>query len=736
MDRYTKRQFLGQVGAAAGVAMLEARGLRSALATDSRGGAPLWSADAGELKVSPGMWAVTETLFPGIHFESIFLRQPDGIRLHLELYLPMGIKTGQRVPATVESDPYRREPIAPGLPHVDYLGRELEYLAHHGYAATYLGVRGSGTSEGVPSDEYAVDEMEDTKRVIDWISKQRWSNGNVGMYGISYSAFNSVWMAAALKPPALKAIFVRAGTDNRYTDDIHYPGGTMVMVNNAWALGMLTDNATPGAPDYDVNSKASLDRWNTPPWLQIYLRNQLDGPHWQRGSVWPDYTRLTTPTFLAGGYLDKYQNFVPRIMKHSPAVTMGVLGPWHHAMSWPGPVVDWNALMVRWFDHWLKGHDTGMLKEPRVSFYLPEWQHQTFRYKGAIPGEWRYLKEWPETAFEPTDRLYLRAEGAVPLAEALKADPAPGRGGSLNEASGPASALKLQYHPGRGGSDQSFGPTDYNGYYGIDHRDEDAYGLCFDTAPLETPVEILGFAKATLFVSATAPVANWIVRLHDLAPDGTSYLITRGFLNGTHRRSHTQPEALVPGEVYEIQVQLMCTGYKFSPGHRIRVIVTNADFPVIWPSPYAMTTTLYTGGDRPSHISLPVLPPLHYLSGKLPIIAESSISNPLAPPPKDTVRKYSRTRDYSTGETVALFELEDSVLECRVNKDNPGQASLHLNTSAKREAADGRVIETRAVGALSSTIDKFILDMQVTLLENDKIIRSRSWKDEFPRQLL
>jgi uncharacterized protein len=166
------------------------------------------------------------------------------------------------------------------------------------------------------------------------------------------------------------------------------------------------------------------------------------------------------------------------------------------------------------------------------------------------------------------------------------------------------------------------------------------------------------------------------------------------------------------------------------------VIVTNADFPVIWPSPYAMTTTLYTGGDRPSHISLPVLPPLHYLSGKLPIIAESSISKPFTAPPYDAVRRYSLTRDYSTGDTNALFDLGDNVIECRVNEDDPAQASLHLNTSAKREAADGRVIETRAAGALSSTADKFILDMQVTLLENDKVIRSRVWKDEIPRQLL
>jgi hypothetical protein len=131
-----------------------------------------------------------------------------------------------------------------------------------------------------------------------------------------------------------------------------------------------------------------------------------------------------------------------------------------------------------------------------------------------------------------------------------------------------------------------------------------------------------------------------------------------------------------------------------------------------------------------------VLPPLHYLSGKLPVIAESSISNPSAAPPKDTVRKYALTRDYSTGDTIAVFELADSVLECRVNEANPAQASLHLNTNAKRQAADGRVIETRAVGALSSKADKFILDMEVTLLENGKIVRSRSWKDEFPRQLL
>lgn len=726
MPSFSKREFLGQMAIAAGGGLLQVSGFRPALAAGVPGSRPIWSVDAAGITVSKGMWE-PETLPSGVRFESIFLKQPDGVLLHALLYFPANLRSGPKVPALLSSDPYRREPTSPaaGVQHL---------MARNGFVDAYLGVRGSGTSEGIPTDEYAVDENEDTARFIDWLSKQPWSNGKVGMYGRSYSAFNSVWVAAALKPPALKAIFVLAGTHNRYTDDIHYPGGTMVMVNNAWALGMLTSNATPGAPDYAINSKASLDRWNTPPWLRTFLHYQTDGPHWQRGSLWPDYSRLTTPTFLGGGYLDKYQNFVPLIMKNSPAVTKGILGPWQHSMEWPGPVLDWNALMTRWFDHWLKGKDSGMLREPRVSFYMPRWYRQSFRGKEPVPGEWRHLEEWPDTVFAPPQRFYLRPDPEMPVQAGLKVDPAPGRGGRLSDLSGPASALKLKYYPGRGGTDQSFGPTNSNGYFGIDHRDEDMYGLCFDTDPLREPVEILGFVKARLFVSATAPVANWVVRLHDLAPDGTSYLITRGFLNGTHRKSHTNPEPLKPDEIYEIAFNLMCTGYKFEPGHRIRVIVSNADFPVIWPSPYAMTTTLYTGGDRPSHIALPILPPLHYLPATLPITGESLENDPARA--NDTVRTFTVAREYPSGETIATCDIGRSVIECRVNENDPGTASLHLDASTKYKARDGRILETQALGALRSTADSFIWSIEATILENGKVARSLTWSDEVPRDLL
>jgi hypothetical protein len=151
---------------------------------------------------------------------------------------------------------------------------------------------------------------------------------------------------------------------------------------------------------------------------------------------------------LAGGYLDICQNFVPRIMKNSPAVTKGILEPCSHALEEPGPKIDWGALQPSWFDHWLKGVETRILREPRVSFYLPSWRRESLSFGGEIPGEWRHLNEWPERAFTPTDRLCLRPVPELPPAELLRQEVAPGQGVRLSELSGPGSAVRLCYTPG------------------------------------------------------------------------------------------------------------------------------------------------------------------------------------------------------------------------------------------------------------------------------------------------
>jgi uncharacterized protein len=719
----SRRRLLGQLTA---VTVAGAWG-RASIARSSPSHDALWAHDAAGLRVSPGPWPVPGDLAPGVRFESVRIRMPDGVRLAALLYLPSVIR--RPIPGLLHTVPYRHSPDMGSY-------MQMGYYAQRGYAELYLDVRGTGGSDGVALDEYTVAEHADTVHVLEWLSKQRWSNGAVGMYGTSYSAFNSLQIATEYHPRALKAIFVLCGTDDRYTDDIHHPGGIMLMVDNSWALGMVTKNATPGAPEFVMDNQAALDRWNTPPWLQVYLHNQLDGPHYRRGSLAPDYSRLKTPTFLGGGYLDMYQNFVPRVMHSSPAVSHGILGPWHHSMTWPGPVVDWYALRLRWFDHWLKGVDTGMLSEARVSFYLPEWKRKSFRDAGSIPGEWRFLDAFPDTVFNPGDKLFLRPTPELPREAALSMDPPPGRGGGLSELVGDASALKLRYHPSRGGSTDSLGPDGSEGYYGLDAREENLWGLSFDTPPLKMPVEMLGFARAHLYVSSTAPLANWMVQLYDLAPDGTSYLVTRGFLNGSHRRSHTNPEPLVPNEIYPMDVQLFCAGYRFSPAHVIRVVITNAEFPVVWPSPYPMTTTLYTGGDQPSFIALPVLPALTYRSGRLPILSDAAV------PGKtwrsgDDMTGYQLTRDIKTGEATAHYQMGPDELWCRVNDNDPAQASMQLSTSVVHtpEGAARRV-ETRAQGTLRSTADSFVMDIQCTLLENDRIVRERRWQDTVKRQLV
>jgi hypothetical protein len=223
-----------------------------------------------------------------------------------------------------------------------------------------------------------------------------------------------------------------------------------------------------------------------------------------------------------------------------------------------------------------------------------------------------------------------------------------------------------------------------------------------------------------------------------VARDGTSYLISRGFLNGTHRRSHTNPEALVPGEVYEIAVELMCIGYKFEPGHRIRIVVTNADFPVLWPSPYAMTTVLYTGGDRPSYVELPVLPKLAYRAASLPVFPEEPAGEEMTKAgPEAEEKSWLRTiHDAENGVQTTVVNLPwGGKITCRVEDDDPASASL--KTACSNEEKTGiRRVEVRSDGELRSTAGEFILDITCTLLDDGKVVRTRQWKDKVRRELV
>lgn len=171
----------------------------------------------------------------------------------------------------------------------------------------------------------------------------------------------------------------------------------------------------------------------------------------------------------------------------------------------------------------------------------------------------------------------------------------------------------------------------------------------------------------------------------------------------------------------------MCTGYKFEPSHRMRIVVTNADFPVLWPTPYKIVTVLYTSGDRAYHIELPALPKLSNLSAILPPLDE--------PRRKRRESWFQVNPDFDKGVTTAHLNLWTDKITCRVKADDPASALLETRGTSSAEAGNRR-IEARSEGSLRTTEDSFILNMKVTLLENDKEVRSQEWKDKVKRELV
>ena len=235
-------------------------------------------------------------------------------------------------------------------------------------------IRGTGNSEGrlIPY-EYSEIEQEDGEVVIDWLSKQAWSNGNVGMFGISWGGFNSIQMAAR-NPPALKAIVAIDATEDLFQDDVHYMDGIMHL--DSWEMSMDLDNTRPGAPDYRVDDDNFRNRFDTEPWMLTYKKQQRDGPFWDRASVRDRYDDIRIPTFHIGGWYDGYRDSVPRMLANvKNAPVKAIVGAWSHAWPnepYPNPGMEWRHEAVRWFDHWLKGIDTGILEEPRFAVYVRE----------------------------------------------------------------------------------------------------------------------------------------------------------------------------------------------------------------------------------------------------------------------------------------------------------------------------------------------------------------------------
>src|SRR3990170_147991 len=298
----------------------------------------------------------------------VFIPMRDGARLAATLYLP---DDGGPWPALLEALPPPKDDLTASYPS------EYERMAaEFGYAVCRLDVRGTGSSEGMPVDEYTLQEHEDIERTIAWLAEQGWSNGNVGMYGTSWSGFNSLQVAMR-RPPALKAICSIFASDDRFADDVHYFGGALKQLDLAdWPTYMEAGNLLPPVPHvYGPGWEEEWERRVTGyvPWTPNWLEHQTYDAYWKHGSLREDYASIEAATMLVTGWVDGYTNIALRGFEGLRCPKRLLAGPWAHASvetSLPGPNIDLVPEMARWWARWLRGVDNGIEREPPIVLFV------------------------------------------------------------------------------------------------------------------------------------------------------------------------------------------------------------------------------------------------------------------------------------------------------------------------------------------------------------------------------
>ena len=259
-------------------------------------------------------------LTPVAKVEEEWIPMADGVRLAVNLLTNGGDWKTHHSPVILEYLPYRKDDWS--------IERDLglhSYWVAQGYVVARVDIRGTGRSEGaLPDREYSEQELRDGEAVIAWLAAQNWSNGNVGMMGISWGGFNSIQMAMR-QPPALKAIVAVDATEDLFKDDIHFIDG--LMHADEFELSMDLQTAMTRAPDFPIDEASLRARFDAKPWFPLYLQQQRGGSFWDRASLRPDYSRVKIPVFVIGGFYDGYRDNVPRMLEHLRGPRMGLIGP-------------------------------------------------------------------------------------------------------------------------------------------------------------------------------------------------------------------------------------------------------------------------------------------------------------------------------------------------------------------------------------------------------------------------
>jgi predicted acyl esterase len=515
---------------------------------------------------------------------------------------------------------------------------------------------------------------------------------------------------------------------------MHYMGGCVLTDTLHWGASFF--GRMNRAPD---PACVGAERWRGM-WMQrleaaypvfaTWLRHQRRDAYWKHGSVCENPAAIEAAVMLVGGWADGYSNAIFRMLRDLRCPRIAIVGPWGHKVPHagiPGPAIGFLQEAVRWWDHWLKGKPTGIMNEPMLRAYMQDAVPPRAHYDHR-PGHWVAERAWPSARINTRSLALGRGTLGDTQADIRLSANSPMTTGS-------AGGEWCPYGTGGAGSEMP-----------LDQREDDGRSLVFDSEPLTEALALLGAPVVTLSLESDQPAALVAVRLNDVAADGAATRITYGVLNLTHRDGHETPEALRAGARYSIRVQLNETGYSVPAGHRLRLAISTAYWPMVWPSPRPATLTLHTGGSR---LDLPVRPP----ASEDAAIGFAPPEN--APPTRRTVARAASARrtiarDLATGSTVYTVERDDGrstidaigvETEYRkatryiIRDDDPASARVDIEQRYANGSAGWRTaVETSTTIACSA--ESFIITARLRALEDDAEIFVRTWSEVIPRGLV
>ncbi|WP_312794912.1 CocE/NonD family hydrolase [Tianweitania sp.] len=662
---------------------------------------------------------MTDTSFHVIENEWIMLK--DGTRLAARIWMPDTASKDAPVPAVLEFLPYRKRNGTAPRDESTY-----PVVAAAGIAGVRVDIRGSGESDGVIDGEYTPRELSDAVEIIEWIASQPWSNAGVGMMGISWGGFNCL-QVAALKPPSLKAVISIASTVDRYNDDIHYKNGAHLSAQFSWAVTMSAYQSR--SPDPELVGERWYDMWlerleHEPFFMEDWLSHQCRDDFWRQGSICESFDDFPVPALVIAGWADGYRNTPLKAVEGMPTKAKALIGPWVHKyphFAYPKPRADFHAEAIAWWRRWLCDENTGADDLPQVRAFILDGPKPS-RWRETDPGYWISKDAWTEP-----QKLTLRLDAA----ERLQQDPA-------SSASGTAS---LQSPLDTGTTAGEWFTLKPDAEMAGDQRLDDAGSLLFDSQVLDTEHVLLGQPSLSLALSSDAPLANLIVRLVDVHPDGTATRVSYGVLNLAHRNGNAHPQPLKPDETVEVTLVLDACGYRFAPGHRMRVSLSSAYWPTILPPPFDATLMIdlasllielpLLGDHRRAEVAEPANPdPLP----RYEVIADGCSTRSVERDLREGVTRYKVSEDTGLnrhpGNGLATRDTVDQVWSIKQGDPLSMKAEAHYTCTAKREDW-----ETRSVGSMrmSCTETEWIVTERREAFHGERRVFSRERSVHIPR---